>query len=106
MPNNAVAEQAGEYISSLMAERDSCGGIIECIADRLPVGLGEPVFEKLDALLAQAVMSIGAVKGVEIGDGFKAALSTGSQNNDPFFATQRSTVSVKKPITQEDLWAA
>ena len=86
MPNNAVAEQAGEYISSLMAERDSCGGIIECIADRLPVGLGEPVFEKLDALLAQAVMSIGAVKGVEIGDGFKAALSTGSQNNDPFFA--------------------
>lgn len=86
MPNNAVAEQAGEYISSLMAERDSCGGIIECIADRLPVGLGEPVFEKLDALLAQAVMSIGAVKGVEIGDGFKAALSTGDQNNDPFFA--------------------
>ena len=86
MPNNTVAEQAGEYISSLMAERDSCGGIIECIADRLPVGLGEPVFEKLDALLAQAVMSIGAVKGVEIGDGFKAALSTGSQNNDPFFA--------------------
>ena len=66
MPNNAAAEQAGEYISSLMAEKDSCGGIIECIADHLPVGLGEPVFDKLDALLAQAVMSIGAVKGVEI----------------------------------------
>lgn len=86
MPNNAAAEQAGEYISSLMAEKDSCGGVIECIADRLPAGLGEPVFDKLDALLAQAVMSIGAVKGVEIGDGFKAALSTGSRNNDPFFA--------------------
>ena len=84
MPNNAAAEQAGEYISSLMAEKDSCGGIIECIADHLPVGLGEPVFDKLDALLAQAVMSVGAVKGVEIGDGFKAALSTGSKNNDPF----------------------
>ena len=86
MPSNAVAEQAGEYISSLMAERDSCGGIIECIADHLPVGLGEPVFDKLDALLAQAVMSVGAVKGVEIGDGFQAPLSTGSKNNDPFRA--------------------
>ena len=86
MPSNAVAEQAGEYISSLMAESDSCGGIIECIADHLPVGLGEPVFDKLDALLAQAVMSVGAVKGVEIGDGFQAPLSTGSKNNDPFRA--------------------
>lgn len=86
MPNNAVAEQAGEYISSLMAERDSCGGVIECIADGLPVGLGEPVFDKLDALLGQAVLSIGAVKGVEIGDGFAASLSSGSRNNDPFFS--------------------
>ena len=85
MPNNAVAEQAGEYISSLMAEKDSCGGIVECIADGLPVGLGEPVFDKLDALLAQAVMSIGAVKGVEIGDGFSASASRGSINNDPFY---------------------
>ncbi len=84
MPNNSVAEQAGEYISSLMAETDSCGGIIECIAEGLPAGLGEPVFDKLDALLAQAVMSIGAVKGVEIGDGFAAAASVGSKNNDAF----------------------
>ena len=59
--------------------------VIECIADGLPVGLGEPVFDKLDALLAQAVMSIGAVKGVEIGDGFQAASSVGSKNNDPFY---------------------
>ena len=69
MPNNNIAEQAGQYITSLMKETNSCGGVIECIADGLPVGLGEPVFDKLDALLAQAVMSIGAVKGVEIGDG-------------------------------------
>lgn len=88
MPNNSVAEQAGEYISSLMAQRDSCGGVIECIADGLPVGLGEPVFDKLDALLAQAVMSVGAVKGVEIGDGFAAAQSSGSRNNDPFFSEE------------------
>ena len=70
MPSNATASNAGEYISSLMAECDSCGGVVECIADGLPAGLGEPVFDKLDALLSHAVMSIGAVKGVEIGDGF------------------------------------
>ena len=69
-----------------MAECDSCGGIIECVAEGLPAGLGEPVFDKLDALLAHAVMSIGAVKGVEIGDGFAASVSTGSKNNDPFFS--------------------
>lgn len=84
MPNNSVARQAGDYIASLMKESESCGGIIECTAQGLPAGLGEPVFDKLDALLAQAVMSIGAVKGVEIGDGFKAAGSVGSQNNDAF----------------------
>lgn len=86
MPNNAAASKAGEYISSLMAECDSCGGVVECIAEGLPAGLGEPVFDKLDALLAHAVMSIGAVKGVEIGDGFGASASTGSKNNDPFFS--------------------
>lgn len=86
MPNNDVAEKAGAYISSLMSECDSCGGIIECLADGLPAGLGEPVFDKLDALLAQAVVSIGAVKGVEIGDGFAASESLGSLNNDPFFS--------------------
>ena len=85
MPSNAIAEKAGEYVSTLMAETDSCGGIVECTADGLPTGLGEPVFDKLDALLAQAVMSVGAVKGVEIGDGFRAAGSVGSQNNDPFY---------------------
>lgn len=86
MPDNAAAERAGEYISSLMASHDSCGGIIECTADGIPAGLGEPVFDKLDALLAHAVMSIGAVKSVEIGDGAAVAASTGSRNNDPFFS--------------------
>lgn len=87
MPDNAAAERAGAYISSLMEKCDSCGGVVECIADGLPAGIGEPVFDKLDALLAQAVMSIGAVKGVEIGDGFQASASTGSTNNDPFQMT-------------------
>ena len=60
------------------------GGIIECVVGNMPAGIGDPVFDKLDANLAKAVMSIGAVKGVEIGDGFKAAQSTGLDNNDAF----------------------
>lgn len=84
MPNNSIAAQAAEYLTQIMAEKDSCGGIIECIAEGIPAGLGEPVFDKLDAELAKAVMSIGAVKGVEIGDGFAASRSRGSINNDPF----------------------
>ena len=68
-----------------MSETDSAGGIVECVIMGMPVGVGEPVFEKLDACLAKAVMSIGAVKGVEIGDGFLAAASRGSKNNDGFY---------------------
>jgi chorismate synthase len=62
---------------------DSLGGIVEIRATGVPAGLGEPVFDKIDADLAKAVMSIGAVKGVEIGSGFGAAAMTGSENNDP-----------------------
>ena len=83
-----LPKKAAEYVSTLMEQMDSCGGLIECRVDHLPAGLGEPVFDKLDALLAQAIMSIGAVKGVEIGDGFQSASSTGSTNNDPFCMQQ------------------
>ncbi len=62
---------------------DSVGGIVEICARGCPAGLGEPVFDKLDARLAGALMSIGAVKGVEIGEGFNAAAMLGSENNDP-----------------------
>ncbi|NOZ01314.1 MAG: chorismate synthase, partial [Deltaproteobacteria bacterium] len=62
---------------------DSVGGVVEVRAEGVPAGLGDPVFEKLDARLAAAMMSIGAVKGVEIGDGFAAARMRGSENNDP-----------------------
>jgi chorismate synthase len=65
------------------AKSDSVGGIVEIIADGVPPGLGEPVFDRLDADLAKALMSIGSVKGVEIGAGFGSALMFGSQNNDP-----------------------
>ena len=63
---------------------DSVGGIVECRATGVPAGIGEPVFDKLDARLAAAMLSIGAVKGVEFGEGFHAARLKGSENNDAF----------------------
>ncbi len=67
-----------------MERKDSAGGIIECIITGVPAGIGEPVFDKLDANLAKAIFSIGAVKGFEIGDGFASAAVMGSENNDSF----------------------
>lgn len=84
MPDTDAAEKAGEMLKIKMAEMDSCGGVIECIVNGMPTGVGEPVFDKLSANLAKAVMSIGAMKGVEIGDGFAVATSTGSTDNDGF----------------------
>jgi len=73
-----------ERVKEARSQGDTLGGIVRIIARGVPAGLGEPVFDKLDATLAHAVMSVGAVKGVEIGDGFAAARSTGSVNNDRF----------------------
>lgn len=85
MPNNSYAEKASEYLEQCIKSQNSSGGIIECVVNGMPVGIGDPVFEKLDANLAKAIMSIGAVKGFEIGDGFQSASSVGSENNDAFF---------------------
>ncbi len=71
-----------ERVAAVRKQGDSLGGIVEIRADGVPSGLGEPVFDKLDADLAKALMSIGSVKGVEIGDGFQAVGLLGSQNND------------------------
>lgn len=84
MPDAEAAEKAAEFVEQRMREKDSCGGVVACRVTGMPAGVGEPVFDKLDAKLGQAILSIGAVKGVEIGDGFAAAQSTGSQNNDAF----------------------
>ncbi len=92
MPNNTYASQAEIYLKDCIEHQDSAGGIIECTVHGMPAGIGEPVFEKLDACLAKAIMSIGAVKGVEIGDGFHAAASRGSINNDGF-TCENGTVS-------------
>lgn len=76
---------AEQKILSLREQGDSAGGVVECLVEGLPAGIGEPVFDKLDASLAKAVMSIGAVKSVEIGDGIEVSKSLGSENNDAFF---------------------
>lgn len=84
MPDIAASHKAEKLLEEKMNEQDSVGGIIECVISGIPTGVGEPVFEKLDANLAKAVMSIGAVKGVEIGAGFEVASMYGSDNNDAF----------------------
>ena len=84
MPDAQAAARAETRLEELMAGKDSCGGVVECIIRGMPAGAGEPVFEKLDANLAKAMVSIGAVKGFEIGDGFAASRARGSENNDGF----------------------
>ncbi len=84
MPDASASQKAMEYLKECMMNKDSCGGVVECITDGLPAGIGDPVFEKLDANLSKAIMSIGAVKAVEIGDGIQVSKATGSVNNDAF----------------------
>lgn len=84
MPDSLAAKRVEMAMKEKLAAHDSAGGIVECVVDGLPAGLGDPVFEKLSANLAKAICSIGAVKGFEIGDGFAVAKSCGSQNNDAF----------------------
>jgi len=84
MPDPKANEEALRYLEQARQETDSVGGCMECIVEGLPAGIGDPVFEKLDANLAKAIMSIGAVKAVEIGDGHLVAARRGSENNDAF----------------------
>lgn len=84
MPDADAAENAENYLNACIAEQNSSGGVVECIIQGVPAGIGDPVFEKLNANLAKAIMSIGAVKGFEIGDGFDVAKATGKNNNDAF----------------------
>jgi len=83
-PESAIAEQMIKFIQQLKDEGDSVGGIISCVIQGCPVGLGEPVFDKLHAELGKAMLSINAVKGFEIGSGFSGSRMRGSQLNDEF----------------------
>lgn len=84
MPDATAAKKAGEYIINMSKEHDSVGGCVEALIKGVPAGLGDTVFEKIDANLAKAIMSIGAVKCVEIGAGNQVSKMTGSENNDGF----------------------
>jgi chorismate synthase len=82
-PDMSVVPEMAKRVTDVKNSGDSIGGMVEIRANGVPPGLGDPVFDKLDAVLAHALMSIGAVKGVEIGAGFQVAGKLGSENNDP-----------------------
>ena len=84
-PDADCAEKMIDLIDKIRRNKDSIGGLVECVARNVPMGLGEPVFDKLEAELAKAVMSLPASKGFEIGSGFEGTLLTGSEHNDEFY---------------------
>ena len=87
-PDAAVADRMIERIEAIGREGDSCGGVIECLVRRPPAGLGMPVFDKLEADLAKALMSLPATKGFEIGSGFAGTVLKGSEHNDAFLPSE------------------
>ncbi len=93
-PDLAVAEKMEAAIINARKEGDSLGGIIECVALNVPAGVGEPLFDSLDADIAKALFSVPAVKGVELGAGFNAAALKGSENNDAFQIRKGKVVTV------------
>ena len=85
MPDAGANEKAEAYLKNCMEAQDSAGGVIECRVTGLPAGIGDPVFEKLDANLAKSMVSIGSVKAFEMGDGTLVSTLKGSENNDAFY---------------------
>jgi chorismate synthase len=86
-PDSVAASEMEKVVQKTLSEKDSIGAKIEVVVRGAPAGLGEPVFDKLDAAVAAAMMSINAVKGVEIGDGFNVVTMKGSENCDPITPT-------------------
>lgn len=83
-PDEAAAKKMIELVAATRDRKDSVGGVLTCVAKNIPIGLGEPIFDKFEAKLAQAMLSIPATKGFEIGSGFAGARMFGSTHNDPF----------------------
>ncbi len=94
-PTPESAEAMREAVLKARSEGDSVGGVVECVATGLPIGLGEPIFDDLDADLAKALMAIPAARGVEFGAGFRAARMRGSEHNDPLVVRDGRIVSAK-----------
>src|SRR5439155_11181673 len=91
-PDAGAAERMIQAIDEARRKQDSVGGVVECVARNVPAGLGEPVFDKLEADLAKAVLSLPASKGFEIGSGFAGTMLYGSEHNDPFYADEQRQV--------------
>jgi len=83
-PDMKIAKEMESYIKKIRKQGDTIGGVIRCVIQNVPIGLGEPVFEKLHAQLGKAMLSINAVKGFEYGSGFSGTKLTGSEHNDIF----------------------
>ncbi|WP_067034662.1 chorismate synthase [Allomuricauda sp. CP2A] len=83
-PDTEMAQKMEEYIKSIKKEGDTIGGVITCVIQNVPIGLGEPVFDKLHATMGAAMLSINAVKGFEYGSGFEGIKMKGSEHNDAF----------------------
>lgn len=92
MPDHTASEKAQQYIIEMSKAHNSVGGSIECVVTGVPAGIGDPVFEKLDANLAKAIMSIGAVKDIEIGDGIEVCKKTGIEDNDGFCLDENGNI--------------
>lgn len=92
MPDMAAANKAALLLDKAMKQSDSVGGVVQCEVSGVKAGIGEPVFDKLDASLAKAILSIGATKGIEFGIGFQAAKASGSFNNDEFFVNDGKVI--------------
>ena len=88
-PDPECAQQMIEMIDQIRRQQDSIGGVVECVVRHVPRGLGEPVFDKVEADLAKAVMSLPATKGFEIGSGFAGTVLTGSEHNDEFYVDEQ-----------------
>lgn len=91
-PDTECAERMIELIEQVRYVGDSIGGVVECVARNVPKGLGEPVFDKLEADLAKGVMSLPASKGFEIGSGFAGTLLTGSEHNDEYYTDEQGAI--------------
>ncbi|MCB0354231.1 MAG: chorismate synthase, partial [Bdellovibrionales bacterium] len=94
-PDDKAAQEMIALIEQVRNEGDSVGGVIGCVIRNVPVGLGEPVFDKLHADLGKAMLSINAVKGFEIGSGFRGACLRGSENNDAFYRSSSGKISLR-----------
>ncbi len=93
--DSSCGERMAEAIDAARMKLDSIGGVIECAAIGLPVGIGEHIFESMEARISSAVFAVPAVKGIEFGAGFGSSSLLGSQNNDPYFYDENGTVRTK-----------